>query len=441
MRPIKLAFVALFISLTLLWLITGGPELPRYSFWPVRKMLVNYSGLLAIGAMSLAMILAARPGRFERLCDGLDKTYRLHKWLGISALVIGLFHWGWAQVPKWLVGWGWLTKPVKSGANGPEGFFGWLHGFRGSAESIGEWAFYATAILLVLALVKRFPYHWFFRTHRWLALVYLALVLHSVVLTPPDWWHSPLGAALALLMIAGSVAAFMSLTRRIGRKHQVVGHIHSLTHHPANQVLHVEILLDGAWPGHKAGQFAFVTFDRQEGPHPFSLSSAWRNDGKLAFSIKGLGDYTRTLPQRLRVGDAVKVEGPYGCFDFMSDKPCQIWVAGGIGIAPFIARMQALADHGSGSNVDLFYSTSAPDSGFIARVQALAEQAGVRLHVQVANRDGRLTPEHLRQLVPHWRTCDLWFCGPLGFARNLRQDMQAHGLAAEDFHQELFDMR
>ena len=441
MRPIKLTFVALFIGLTLLWLLSGGLALPRYHFWPVRKMLVEYSGVLAMGAMSVAMILAARPGRFERFFDGLDKTYRLHKWLGISALVVGTVHWGWAQVPKWLVGWGLLTKPAKGGGAGPEGFFGWLHGFRGIAEDIGEWAFYAAAILLVLALVKRFPYHWFFRTHRWLALIYLALVLHSVVLTPPAWWSQPLGIVQALMMIAGSVAALISLTRRIGRKHQVIGHIRSLTHHRDNQVLRVEIQLDGAWPGHQAGQFAFVTFDRKEGPHPFSLSSAWRDDGLLAFSIKGLGDYTRTLPVRLKVGDAVKVEGPYGCFDFRGDKPRQIWIAGGIGIAPFIGQLQALADRGQGTPVDLFYSTSAPDEGFIERVRKLAERASVRLHVLVASRDGRLTPERLRQLVPHWRECDIWFCGPLGFARDLRTDLQAHGLAPDDFHQELFDMR
>lgn len=441
MKPIKLTFVALLIGLTLLWLLAGGLALPRYNFWPIRKMLVEYSGVLVIGAMSVAMVLAARPGRFERFFDGLDKTYRLHKWLGIGSLIIGTFHWAWGQIPKWLVGFGWLQKPNKGGAQQLDGFFGLLHGFRGTAEDIGEWAFYAAAILLVLALVKRFPYHWFFKTHRWLALLYLAFVLHSVVLMPPAWWSSPLGVVLLVMMAAGSVAAFISLTRRIGRRHQVVGHIDSLTHHQDNKVIRVEIMLDGAWPGHKAGQFAFVTFDSEEGAHPFSLSSAWRNDGRLAFSIKGLGDYTNTLAQTLRVGDPAKVEGPYGCFDFCSDKPGQIWVAGGIGIAPFIGQLQALADSGKEANVDLFYSTSAPDSGFIERIQRLAEQAQVRLHVLVAGQDGRLTPERLRQMAPHWPDCDLWFCGPTGFAQDLRKDLLARGLAPEDFHQELFDMR
>ena len=51
-------------------------------------------------------------------------------------------------------------------------------------------------------------------------------------------------------------------------------------------------------------------------------------------------------------------------------------VAGGIGIAPFIGRLQALADSGNGDNVDFFYCTSAPDRGFIERIRELAERAG-----------------------------------------------------------------
>ncbi|WP_313024153.1 ferredoxin reductase family protein [Pseudomonas lopnurensis] len=442
MRSIKLTYAALFIGLTLLWLLVEDVFMARYPFWPLRKMLVDYSGVLAIGAMSVAMVLAARPKRFERFFDGLDKTYRLHKWLGISALAIAIVHWGWGQIPKWLVGFGWLERPARRGAEqAAEGIAGMLQSLRGPAEDLGEWAFYAGAILIVLALVKRFPYRWFFKTHRWLALVYLLLVLHSLVLIPPTYWRSPLGLVLALMLAAGSVAACISLSRRIGRKHQVVGRISALTHHRDNRVLRVDIQLDGAWPGHKAGQFAFVTFDDKEGPHPFSLSSAWRDDGRLAFSIKGLGDYTRNLPDTLKQDDLVKIEGPYGCFDFHGDKPGQLWVAGGIGIAPFIGRLQALADSGQGGNVDLFYSTSAPDRGFIERIQQLTERAHVRLHVLAAGEDGRLTPERLRQLAPHWPDCDVWFCGPAGFGLALRKDLQRHGLLPKDFHQELFNMR
>ncbi len=54
---------------------------------------MQYSGVLGIGAMSVAMMLVLRPQWLEPPLDGLDKMYRLHKWLGITALVVGIVHW------------------------------------------------------------------------------------------------------------------------------------------------------------------------------------------------------------------------------------------------------------------------------------------------------------------------------------------------------------
>ena len=312
---------------------------------------------------------------------------------------------------------------------------------RGLAETLGEWAFYAAVVLIVLALLKHFPYRYFFKTHRLLAIVYLCLVFHSVVLMKFAYWGAILGPVMALLMAAGTVAAFISLFRKVGYSRRAVGVIEELVHHEDNRVLKVAVALKDRWPGHEAGQFAFVTFDPAEGPHPFTISSSWQGDGKMFFLIKGLGDYTMTLPGALREGDFVKVEGPYGRFDFTSSKPRQIWVAGGIGITPFIARMKALPDKADGKTVDLFYSTSAPDEGFIAKVGNAAEEAKVRLHVLVPKKDGRLNAERICQQVPDWKDADLWFCGPAGFGRELHRKFVAKGLATDDFHHELFDMR
>jgi predicted ferric reductase len=174
----------------------------------------------------------------------------------------------------------------------------------------------------------------------------------------------------------------------------------------------VVINLKDRWSGHVAGQFAFLTFNRSEGPHPFTISSAWNEDGKLTFLIKGLGDYTDTLPATLKAGDLVKVEGPYGRFAFDDNKSRQIWVAGGIGITPFIARMQALAEQADAREIDLFYSTAAPDEDFIAKVQASADKAGVRLHILRSDADGRLSADRVCAAVPAWSSASVWFCGP-----------------------------
>jgi predicted ferric reductase len=112
-----------------------------------------------------------------------------------------------------------------------------------------------------------------------------------------------------------------------------------------------------------------------------------------------------------------------------------------MGITPFLAQMQARVRHPDTLSVDLFYSSNAPDRAFIDKLQELAIRANVRLHVLVSGRDARLTAERLCQIVPEWASANIWFCGPAGFGRSLRQDLVVCGLAAEDFHQELFDMR
>ncbi|MDV7210716.1 ferredoxin reductase family protein [Azotobacter beijerinckii] len=443
MKNIRITCLALFGGLSLLWLLADNLLGAPYEFFALRRALVNYTGILAVGAMSVGIFLAIRPGFLESFLGGLDKGYRLHKWLGISALALSVAHWLWVKVPKWMVGWGWLERPARKAAGSEDVgvLVGFLRSQRGLAEQVGEWAFYAAVVLILLALFKRFPYRYFFKTHRLLAVVYLTLVFHSVVLMNTAYWASPLGAAMAALLLAGTLAAGVSLLRRVGDSRRALGHIEALELHRDNRVLGVDVRLQDRWAGHQAGQFAFVTFDPAEGPHPFTISSAWQGDGRLRFHIKGIGDYTETLPQTLKVGDPLTVEGPYGRFDFAGGKTRQIWVAGGIGITPFIARLQALARQPDSRSIDLFYSTAAPDQTFIERLQQLAGQAGVRLHVLVSGRDERLSGERLRERMPEWHAADVWFCGPAGFGRALRESLIGSGLAAADFHQELFEMR
>ncbi len=446
MKTIKTSLAGLFVGMTALWLLAEAPALQAaHGFFPWRRLLVQYTGLLAMGAMSAAMLLAVRPAWLESRLHGLDKMYRLHKWLGIGGLVLAIAHWLCAQGPKWLVQAGLLTRPAR-GQRAPEALeiLRQLRSLRGLAEDLGEKAFYIAVVLIVLALVKRFPYRHFFRTHRWLALVYLVLVFHTVVLMEFPYWGQGVGWAMGLLLAAGSVAAAISLLRRIGVRRKAVGEIARVDYMDGVQVHAVALQLKTPWPGHDAGQFAFVTFDEKEGAHPFTTSSAWAGDGRLLFLIKALGDYTRTLGHALRVGDAVTVEGPYGRFQFNGQAQRQVWIGAGIGVTPFVARMQALAVEPDGRAVDFFHVTADVDERALELLRADAQAAGVRLHVIVSGRnakDERFTGERLRALVPDWLQADVWFCGPAAFGDALSEDLVAHGLAPGSFHRELFEMR
>ncbi|MBP8185248.1 MAG: ferric reductase-like transmembrane domain-containing protein [Pseudomonas sp.] len=445
MKNIKIALWLLLVGLTLLWAL-ADTFLPKpLSYFSLRTVLVQYTGIMTMAVMSVAMILAVRPRRAEPLLGGLDKMYRLHKWLGISALVFGSAHWLWAKGTKWAVGWGWLTKPAKGGGAPLElgSIEQLLRSQRGLAETLGEWAFYAALVLIILALVKRFPYHWFAKTHSILAALYLVLVFHTVVLVKFAYWSQPIGIVTALLLVGGTVAALQALCKRIGARRKVQGAIHSLTEYPQLSVLETRIALQAGWPGHKAGQFAFVTSSAAEGAHPYTIASAWNPpQQQISFITKALGDHTSRLPQILHVGDRVTVEGPYGCFTFDDQKRRQIWIGAGIGITPFVARLKQLAlTPDRQHSIDLFHPAGEYSPQAMDKLRAAAAAAAVRLHLLVANQNDRLNGARLRQQIPDWQDASVWFCGPKGFGQSLRDDLVAHGLKPADFHQELFQMR
>jgi predicted ferric reductase len=144
MKNIKLIYFIILLSLTLLWLFADPKLFSSYKFFPLRKSMLSYTGIMAIAVMSVGMILAIRPVIIEPMLGGLDKTYRLHKWLGVTALIFSVLHYLWVMVPKWLAGWGVMAKPARHRSNEETNtlllFFKEQHGL---AESIGEWAFYA----------------------------------------------------------------------------------------------------------------------------------------------------------------------------------------------------------------------------------------------------------------------------------------------------------
>lgn len=449
MRRITAAFWGLPVLMLALWVLADPAALAVTDLFPLRARMVQLTGVLAMACFSAAMLLALRPAWAEAPLGGLDKTYRLHRWFGIAGLALAVLHWLWVEAPKWAVGLGWLERPhrgPRGTADGPlERILGDL---RGPAEALGEWAFYASVVLIVVALVRWFPYRFFRRTHRLLAAAYLALVFHTLVLTRLDYWVSPLGPVQGLLLLAGAWAGAVALLGRVGIRRRVAGRIVDLRYYPELRVLEGRVAVSDAWPGHRSGQFAFVTSEPAEGAHPYTIASAWNPaDPCLTFIAKELGDHTAHLRERLARGQPVTVEGPYGGFTFDDARPRQIWVGAGIGITPFIARMKQRAatapdDPERRQPVDLFHPTTDHSPEAIARLTADAAASDVRLHVLVDARDGRLNGERIRAAVPEWREAGIWFCGPAGFGRALRADFALHGMpVASRFHQELFDLR
>lgn len=456
MKPIKIALAACLLIPTVLWLFADTLWPEPLNYFSFRRGFVQYSGVILIAVMSIAMMLALRPKWLEPHLDGLDKMYRLHKWLGIVALIVGALHWWWAKFSDWMLEWGWISRPSHGlgSGRGPGGGTGggggqiqsepqqWLISQRDIAEFVGEWGFYVAVILIILALVKRFKYHHFISTHRILAITYLLFVYHSLILMRFDYWTQPVAWFVVVLMLGGTYAAIIALFKKIGANRKVAAQVEAFDYFPDLQILDISIKLEKEWPGHKAGQFVFVHSNTQERAHPYTIASSWDTlNPELRLIIKELGDHTSRLSKWVKVGTPVNVEGPYGCFNFEDKQPWQIWVGAGIGITPFIARMQYLSTHSDGKQIVLFHPTTTSDPEALSHLQTYADRAGVKLHIVIDGRDPLLTGQRIRELVPEWPSSSIWFCGPAGFGQSLKKDFKAHGLAEEHFNQELFNMR
>lgn len=436
MKQIKFALWGFLFAMSGLWIIAEHvPE--QLHYFSIRGLANQYSGTIAMGSMSLCMLLAIRPKWLENPLKGLDKGYRLHKWLGITALVATLTHFWFTHGTKWMVSWGWLERPNRQRRPMQEMAEGfnleqWLGGFRKTAETVGEWAFYIALVLLVMALVKRIPYHWFKKLHKILAITYLAFVFHTVVLFKFSYWTQPIGWIMAVLLIAGTISAILTLTKKIGQAHKYQGTVQQINHLPQSDS--VELIIDvEKWQGHQAGQFIFLNHPSFSEPHPFTLAS---HSTPLRILIKNLGDDTATISSKIKQGDLVEIEGAYGLFHFEDNAPHQLWVAAGIGITPFMARLAQLAQHPKAQAITLIYSYRNMDYHLLDELKIQAEKANVRLVLWDSAEKGRLTTDHLLTEGNLQAQSTIWFCGNATFGTQLKQAFNDHA-----FHQELFEMR
>jgi ferredoxin-NADP reductase len=125
-----------------------------------------------------------------------------------------------------------------------------------------------------------------------------------------------------------------------------------------------------------AGQFVLVAFFA--GPtfrgcgefHPFTVSSMGA-DRQIRVGVKALGDCTRRI-QSIEPGVLARVHGAFGTF--LAERPAapQLWLAGGIGITPFLALLRA-GPLSQETRLVYLYRAEA-DAAFLQELRALAER-------------------------------------------------------------------
>jgi predicted ferric reductase len=189
-------------------------------------------------------------------------------------------------------------------------------------------------------------------------------------------------------------------------------------------------------------QWRFLTRDDWWRAHPFSLSAA-PNGRYLRITVKQLGDFTRRL-QSLRPGVRLFIEGPYGTLTGASRTRRRVaLIAGGIGVTPLRALLEALA-YEPGELTLVYRARTERDLVFRSEIEAIAQRRGAIVHYLVGHHaedrsaSASLGPSAIRRLVPDVAERDVYVCGPVRMMDAVTHSLHVLGVPDSRIHAERF---
>ncbi len=392
------------------------------------------TGVAGLALLLLAAALSARVPGFDQPFGGLTRLWHTHHLLGAWSLILLLLH------P--------ILLAMAAGTHGIDVAFATLFP---PLSDIATWSGWLALVLMMVFLAPSF--HFFGRPdyERWKFVhrlsgpaVVLALV-HTFYFsrTMPGWADVLVWSAFAALAV-GAVAWRFVFSRRIGRLPYRIKAVRE----PANNV--VELVLEPKKRSleYQAGNFVYMTpFDRKladghREEHPYTLSSSPDED-TLRMAIKDLGDASRAI-QDIRVGSKVTVEGPYGRFFKSPDRiqTPELWVAGGIGITPFLARMRHLKGRGEAANAHLIFCVQDEARAlFLDELQSLADALpGFHLHMHYFYQEGPVNQDYLETVCPDLSEREIYICGPTPLNHLIQRHARAAGVPLSRIHTEEFEL-
>jgi predicted ferric reductase len=381
---------------------------------------------MAFVAMAIAQFMATRPPIVEKLFGGLDRIYQFHRKIGIAVLCLILVHWL-------------LTPDFRGQAL--------TAGLNELAAEVGEWAFYGFVFLLLLSIIKvipktrfQLPYQYWRITHRFIGLLFVLVAFHQMFIKRP--YDSTALLATYLNVFAAIGIASYAYTQLLPwlrtRKYEVV----DVERHEGATIV-------SARPKSRKlratpGQFGFFRVDKPglREPHPFTIAGI-DDDGSVRFAIKPLGDYTKALRENVAAGDGLTLEGGYGHFNHRRGGSKQIWLAGGIGVTPFLAMASRLKGD-EGQDIHMIYCVrDGAEAIGLETFRAQAEKLGnfsFVLHNSAT--DGRLDAAKLVSSTDmNPSEADLWFCGPPPLRLAIEKGLKELGKAPRRVEFERFEFR
>ena len=380
-------------------------------------------GLVGMVLFSINLILAGRFRFLDKYFKGLDKVYSKHSKLGSIAFSMILFH------PLFLV-----VRYLVISTQAAAMFF---VPFISPSVTFGIISLTLMILLMSFTFYIKLKYNVWKFSHKFMILAFVFGIVHTFIISSDISRNDFLRYYILILALLGLfISARQALFNKTIKKFNYkVKNLKLLN----ESVLEIEMEPVGDKMIFNPGQFAFFSFQSEkvsEESHPFSIASSILEDN-IRITIKNLGDYTAELVN-LKVGDGVLIDGPYGYFSYKKVKNInQIWIAGGIGITPFLSMARSLERN---YHVDMYYSVKESNEAvYLNDFSVIGGQIpNFKFTLWSAKDKGYLNANAILNLSKDLASKDIFLCGPPVFMESLKDQFVGLGVDIKKIHYENF---
>ncbi len=436
-------WIGLYLFFVLLPLVLSqlGPVPDPRGFWVELGVALGFVGLSMMGAQF------ALTARFPSVAGSLgqDTMLQFHAQAGVIAFIFVLAH------PILL---------IASDSDYLAYFNPSVNAPRAFALSAGMGALLLVVVLPLFRKRLGMAYEWWRFTHGVLsAFVVLVGTAHVVMVGNEGGytsvlWKQAIWVALGVLAIT-LLVRMRILTPWLTKKtpYRIAENIRETDD---TRTLVLEAVGHDGMP-FKPGQYAWITLGESPwtlAQHPFSFSSSATDPARPAFTIKALGDFTRSL-DKIEPGRTALLEGPYGAFHHANDPtPNLAFIVGGIGVTPAMSMLRTIRARDEARGLVMLYANNSPeDIVFKDELEQMREELDLHLvHVMrdpgemadstAITEEGLITPELIEKHAPP-ADDDSWtyyICGPEPLMNDAERALLDRGVDPNRIRSERFNI-
>ncbi|HJO92974.1 MAG TPA: FAD-binding oxidoreductase [Victivallales bacterium] len=452
-----IAIILLLIIDVLLWMFFPPPYNGTRFF--VKQLVAEIFASIALILLSCNIFLAMKIKKLEPYFGGLDKIYLAHRKIAIWAIIFLICHF--SIIPD--------ISGSKTGTDlGLIAFWGIIAlSFFALSNRLHHWLtnikkniflhlpqkkvlikldeFLTELFLLTFSIVNIFNKNYFLWRffHRFMGVIFIIAIIHLFLVnalihnTKIVYYY-----VLAVSILASLGYIYKEVFSGIFNK-KIIYKVTDLNKF-TNDIVEITLSPKDKILNYIAGQFLYISFKHKpllKKAHPFSIcSSPQEND--LRITVRNVGKFTSYLYRNLQKGTNAHVEGGYGMFNYKSGRKNQLWIAGGIGITPFMSWVRDFQNDRH-FNITLYHTIrTATDGLFAEEIKNIAEDnnnfEAIFIHTQ---ENGRLNVDKILKNGITIDDKEIYMCGPGSMISSFKKQFIRRGVPSDCIHYEEFDFR